>query len=126
MSNATTMIPVRSDLARQMSQYIENAQSIITKQATTNSAITRAAPAVIDALASQGCIHANLKEATAREWSQHPEKMLDAISKLAERVNVPSVGGPVRTKRASFGQSEDVSKGSADRTFVQVLTGGMS
>jgi hypothetical protein len=116
------MIPVRSDLVRQTSQYVEAAQGLISKQAETEAAIKQAAPGVVDALVRQGLVHEHLKEATVREFCESPAKAVEFLGKVAEKMEVPSLGniGP----RELTVPDGEVKQGSADQVFLATLTGG--
>jgi len=117
--SAATLIPVPSDQLRSMADYVRETQPIIEKQGKLETALAARATGVVDTLVRNGCLHAHLKEAKVREFTSEPATLLDEVEKLASRVQVAPVGGPVEhIKEASTGDT----KGSANQVFLNTLT----
>jgi len=116
------MIPVPSDQLRSVANYVKDTQQIIEKQGKLEATLGKRASTVVDALVRNGCLHAHLKEAKIREFTDNPASLLDEVEKLAARVQVAPVGRPVeqQSKEAS---AEGGGQGSANQVFLSTLTG---
>ena len=119
----SAMVPMSTDQLRSIASYVKDTQPIIEKQAKFDKALADRVTGVVDVMVQHGCVHPHLKEAKVRELVAEPTKLMDELEKLASKVQVASVGGPVAHIKEASAQGAD-GKQSASQVFLNTLTGG--